>query len=422
MRLQSKTGMRNGGEERKLAKDVERLTQLYEALLLVSHVVVQATNAKGLFDDVCRIIVDRGKFELAWIGMFDEVSKDIVPVAESGDRFDYVKAIRVSGADVPEGHGPSGISFRLNKNCITNDFLENPITKLWWDYAKKSGFRASATFPIRIKGVPVGVLNVYSNLAGYFQSKEIGLLEEAAGDISLALEKFAAEEDRRSATANLERYRAIVDSSSDSIISRDLDNNIVTWNREAERLLGWRADEIIGKSLDLIIPESRRGEFIRCQEMFRQYGSAVRELETIRVAKDGTPVRVYLIASPIFDEAGKLAGSAASLREISHRRALDEEIGRFFSSWADLLCVVNDEGYIERLSDSWTQALGWSTDELRCQPLLEFITPYDRQHFSNELQLIRCAQADGHAFDAGFQHRDDSIRILSWRASSIENG
>src|SRR3990167_7928836 len=99
------------------------------------------------------------------------------------------------------------------------------------------------------------------------------------------------------------RLAAIVDSSVDAIISKDLNGIIQSWNNGAERLFGYAAEEVVGKSILLIIPDDRRAEEDRVLGRIRA-GMAVEPFETVRRRKDGTPIEISLSVSPIKTPTG----------------------------------------------------------------------------------------------------------------------
>jgi PAS domain S-box-containing protein len=133
-----------------------------------------------------------------------------------------------------------------------------------------------------------------------------------------------SEELRRS----LERNRlaaAIVDSSEDAIISKSLDGTILSWNGGATRLYGYSCEEVINKSISILIPPDRKHEF---QYLVQQALHALPPagLETVRLRKDGTPVEVSVRVSPIRNEAGEILGISIIARDISAAGALQRKI------------------------------------------------------------------------------------------------
>jgi PAS domain S-box-containing protein len=118
---------------------------------------------------------------------------------------------------------------------------------------------------------------------------------------------------------------AIVETSSDAIISKDLQSTVRSWNQGAERIFGYTAEEMIGQSIRAIIPHERWSEEDEVLRQLRQ-GSRVEHFETIRRRKDGTEVPVSLTISPIQSAAGVVIGASTIARDITERR--DAEAGR----------------------------------------------------------------------------------------------
>ncbi len=118
---------------------------------------------------------------------------------------------------------------------------------------------------------------------------------------------------------------AIVDSSTDAIISKDLDGIITSWNRGAERLFGYDAAEAIGRSVNMIIPEERQHEEPLILARIRR-GERIETFETVRRRKDGAMVDVSLTVSPILDPAGRIVGASKIARDVTDRRRTEARL------------------------------------------------------------------------------------------------
>ena len=136
----------------------------------------------------------------------------------------------------------------------------------------------------------------------------------------------AAQERRdRSQTEAASAYLAsIIESCDDAIIGKTLDGIVVSWNPGAERLYGYSAAEMIGRSISLLIPTYRPEELPEIFETIKQ-GKAVDGLETVRIRKDGTPVEVSLTISPIKDAGGRVVGASTVARDIARRKQEENE-------------------------------------------------------------------------------------------------
>jgi PAS domain S-box-containing protein len=136
---------------------------------------------------------------------------------------------------------------------------------------------------------------------------------------------ISGDADRNPTSDAAARLAAIVDSSFDAIIGKDLNSVITDWNRAAEALFGYTAEEAIGKSILMLIPENRRAEEIDIIERVRR-GERVETFETLRVRKDGTLVPVSLTISPIRNGVGEIIGASKIVRDTSQAKESERRI------------------------------------------------------------------------------------------------
>jgi PAS domain S-box-containing protein len=112
---------------------------------------------------------------------------------------------------------------------------------------------------------------------------------------------------------------AVVESSDDAIISKDLDGIITTFNRGAERLFGYKSEEVVGKPITILIPPNRQHEEPKILTRIRR-GERVDHYETVRRRKDGTLVDISLSVSPVRDDQGRIIGASKIARDITERK------------------------------------------------------------------------------------------------------
>ena len=123
----------------------------------------------------------------------------------------------------------------------------------------------------------------------------------------------------------LREQGAIVEASDDAIISKTLDGTIVSWNHGAELIYGYTAQEVIGKSISILIPLDAHNELPGILERIGK-GERVEHYETVRVRKDGTRIEVSLTVSPVLNDAGLIVGASAIARDISESRRAGRRI------------------------------------------------------------------------------------------------
>jgi PAS domain S-box-containing protein len=118
---------------------------------------------------------------------------------------------------------------------------------------------------------------------------------------------------------------AIVDSSDDAIISKSLEGVISSWNKGAERMFGYTADEAIGQLITLIIPPDRRREEAMILDRLKR-GERVDHFETVRVSKDGTPLDISLTISPVRDGEGRVIGASKVARNVTKQKRAEQAL------------------------------------------------------------------------------------------------
>jgi PAS domain S-box-containing protein len=131
--------------------------------------------------------------------------------------------------------------------------------------------------------------------------------------------------EQKQAERSLARLAAIVESTDDAILSKDLSGIIQTWNAGADRLFGYRAEEVIGQPITLLLPPERIQEEEQILERLLS-GQRVEHLETVRVAKDGRRVDVSVTVSPVKDQDGQIIGASKIVRDITDRKRAEEAL------------------------------------------------------------------------------------------------
>ena len=136
-------------------REIERMNRLYAALSQVNQALVRVTARQELFDEVGRVMVEFGRFRLAWIGEYDAARRVVRSVAEAGSEQGrrFLKEPQISTEGSAEDPGPTGTAVREGRCDVCNDYAADPrITASWREAAQRAGFNAAAAFPIRFRG------------------------------------------------------------------------------------------------------------------------------------------------------------------------------------------------------------------------------------------------------------------------------
>lgn len=145
------------------------------------------------------------------------------------------------------------------------------------------------------------------------------LLKDAQGQITGAVNVLVEIQDRQQNHINAERLAAIVASSDDAIVSKDLNSIITSWNTGAERIFGYTAEEMVGQSILRIIPPHLQHEEAEIIGKLKA-GERIDHFDTVRAGKDGREVHVSITVSPIRDLSGRVVGASKVARDITQRK------------------------------------------------------------------------------------------------------
>jgi PAS domain S-box-containing protein len=154
---------------------------------------------------------------------------------------------------------------------------------------------------------------------------------------------------RKQAEETLRRLAAIVESSDDAIISKNLDGVIVSWNKGAERLYGYTAEEIVGKPLAILVPPEHSDELPAIMERLKR-GERIEHYETVRVRKDGGRLDVSLTISPVKGPHGTIIGASKIARDITKQKHA-QQTTRFLADASATLAELTDyESTLQRVA------------------------------------------------------------------------
>ena len=312
---------------------IRQLNRTYAVLSAINKTIVREKDSQAMLTEACQIAVEKGEFQMAWVGMFDAVTQTLRPVTSSGMTNGYLDLLNIDLNDAVLGSGPAARAFRSGEHVICSDIKHDPSMQPWRDEALKRGFRSSACFPLKVGGKVTGIFNLYSGETGFFDEEELLLLDELAMDIGFALEVSESESKRRQAEQEL-RWRtaffeAQVHSAIDGILVVDSEGKKLLQNRRVNEL--WKIPPPIADDPD----DSKQFEFVlgrvRAPEAFAEktaYLKARPDESSSDVIElvDGTQLERY--SAPVRGSDGRYYGRVWTFHDITERRKLEQQFLR----------------------------------------------------------------------------------------------
>jgi PAS domain S-box-containing protein len=228
--------------------------------------------------------------------------------------------------------------------------------------------------------------------------------------------------ERRRAAEALSRYAAIVESSDEAIMGADLTGTVLDWNKAAERLFGYSANEAIGRKISFLGAENRAAEV---QNNLRRIlnGELVQPYETVRHKKDGTPVDILLTLSPILDSSGRIVGASGICRDMSELKRGQEALSRhsaIVESSEDAIISTDLDCVIKSWNPGAERMFGYTPAEAVGQSIDILIPPQLQEEENTILKKLRAGEPISHF---------ETIRItkgarridVSWSVSPVRD-
>ena len=423
-------------EQRARSRQLARLTELYSALSQVNQAIVWSPTPAALLNRICEVMVEFGKFTMAWIGWNDPETSAVEIVSHHGDTVGCLQGLQVRSDDTPLGQGPGGKAIREGRACVINDFLGTPELAHWHGTALRAGFAAAAAIPIRQDGKVSGALVVYASEQGYFGSQEMALLEEASGDVTFALENHERAAQRKRAEEALkeseERYRTQFNMASEGIMVRALTGELLEVNDAFARMHGYSREEMERMRLkDINLPGSAE---LPSERLERILAGDVEAFEVEHIHRSGHLVHLEVLAG-VVPSAGKPV-ILAFHRDITERkrqerlrdldrealRVSEEKFNKVFqlSPYAIDLVRTTDRVCMG-LNRAFTNLYGYQPEDFIGKPLLPadmdlWVDPADRDRVMTRMQ----EHGEALGFEVTLRRKDGSTFLAELSCSSLE--
>jgi PAS domain S-box-containing protein len=292
-----------------IIKDAEsslrRVSRAVMALSGCNQVLCRAVDEDGLMKEICRIIVEVGGYRLAWVGLAEQDElKTIRPAAQWGYEEGYLEQLNLTWADTERGKGPTGIAIRSGLPSVVQNIMDNPQSVFWRDEALKRNYSSTVSLPLTDGDRVFGALGIYAEEPDAFDTEELKLLKELAGDLSYGVLTLRL----RAQSEQEERERALLANACEQLEEgvAIFDNRGVLKyiNLSLERITGLDRRAIAGKNLRDLASSGTN------EQIFKVMAEAMdgNESRSCRIGvgsgKNGSVFEIAARVSPMRDAAG----------------------------------------------------------------------------------------------------------------------
>lgn len=311
---------------------LQKLNRIYSVLSNINQAVVRIHNVSELYKEVCRIIIESGKFQMVWIGSVNFEKKIVEVVASNGIVGDYLDKINIDLNNDLRSSGPTGIAIKTGKSKISNNILDDGSMTPWINDALKYDYRSCASFPLKVFNSVTGSFTIYSNQIGFFEEDDINLLDRMANDISFALEYIETESGRRQTAESLwessQMLKLVLDNMPAFVFWKDRNSVYLGCNYMFAANAGLNSpEEIIGLT-DFDLPwKYTEAESYRVDDKsVMDTGISKINYEETQFTADGRSTYVRTSKIPLKNPEGEIIGILGTFEDITERKLVEKAL------------------------------------------------------------------------------------------------
>ncbi len=332
-----------------------------------NQLLIRAEQEDQLMQAICRLAVEVGGYQMAWVGMAEnDPARSVRPVASAGTEVTYLGTAQISWADVERGRGPTGTAIRERRTVVTRDFLSDPRLSPWRDRSVQRGYGSGVALPLFAEDDRcMGAISFYAKEVDAFSKAEVEQLDEMANDLSFGIRTLRTRAALNANFAEIRKLSLVVEQSPNSIVITNLEPRIEYVNEAFTRNTGFTRDEVLGKNPRLL--KSGRTPAATYQDMWKTLLKAQTWMgEFTNHTRQGAEQIEAAIIIPLIQSDGQVSHYVAIKEDITAKRHQEEQLRKLYlavEQSPESIVITDIEARIEYVNDAFQRSTGYTREE-----------------------------------------------------------
>lgn len=311
-------------ENKRFTSSYRNISRALRTIQACNKLLVEAKDENKLLNDFCQIIVEKGGYYMAWVGMAEnDPYQSVIPVAQAGYEAGYLEKLNITWADTERGRGPTGRAIRTKTPVIARNLLTDPSLAPWRDEVIKRGYASAIAIPLIHSGAALGSVQMYAKEPDAFDEQEADLLLRLSESLAYGIIALREHEEREKAVTALrqseELFRTLVENATDAIFITDPKGNFIDANLAACLMFKTKREDLLRSSIKEFVLKEDLPEVEKGMEALLAGNAIVRERRFVR--KDGTSILTEISAKMITRNRIHVF-----VRDITARKKIDEAL------------------------------------------------------------------------------------------------
>jgi PAS domain S-box-containing protein len=378
----------DANEPEESEKKIEKLYRLYSTLSQISHCVVKLTDQESFFKTLCNVCVEFGKFQMAWVGLIDEKTGQVIPVEHAGLELGYLYNLNVN---INRKNSPSYRAMNTKKLVLIKD-LKSELNMAGFKESIKSGFKSMAVIPIKLKTQVVAMLYIHSSEENFFTHEALEFLHEISMDVSYAIStihsKAGNEVSTKTFIENEESYRELVDNSIVAIYRTNLEGDIVFANPAMANFLGYESVQELSNINVKDLCKDQKDGTVLMNRLLNDGNITLCEVEM--VTSTGKITSTLLSANLIGNVISWMMMDITQLKDVeTDLKNSENKFRALVENASDALIVHSFDGNLIDVNRKACESLGYTREELLQMNVEDIDVDYDITTAQNVWEKIK---------------------------------